>query len=115
MLENAVAEVLARRIHPMRQFVACRSATNCLAGLCQAGECGRQLLMSRRAGNGLVRASQSCQSCRQIDAGSVDIDPVAPRHRGVNAGAKVEMLIFRDADVMISNRPVHLGCGIDGV
>ena len=41
--------------------------------------------------------------------------PIAPRHRGVDAGAKMKMLIFRDAGVLRVKCPVHLGGGIDGV
>ena len=115
VLENAFAEIFARRIHPVRQFVARRGAADGLAGIRQAGQRRRQLLMRRRAGNRLAGAGQRCQPCRQVYAGPVDIDAVAPRHRGVDPGAQVEMLIFRDADVLRGKCPVHLGGGIDGV
>ena len=71
--------------------------------------------MGRRAGNRLARAGQCCQPCRQIYAGPVDIDPVAPCHCGVDSGAQVEMLVFGQADVLCGKRLMHRRGGISRV
>ncbi len=71
--------------------------------------------MGRRAGNRLARAGQCRQPCCQVYAGPVDIDPVAPRHRGVDSGAQVEMLVFGHAGVLRGKCPVHRRGGISGV
>ena len=97
MFENAFSKVFARRIESRRKLVACCGATDGLAGARQTGQRRRQLLVGRRACNRLARAGQRRQPCRQIDAGPVDIDPIAPRHRGVDSGAQAEMLIFGHA------------------
>jgi hypothetical protein len=85
------------------QLVARRSACDRLARLRQTGQTGRQFLMSGRAGDRLARAGQCRQPSRQVYACPVEVAPVAPGCRRVDAGAKVEMLTFRDADVQRGN------------
>jgi hypothetical protein len=115
VLEIAVAEVLTESIHLVGQLVARRSACDRLARLRQTGQTGRQFLMSGRAGDRLARAGQCGQPSRQVYACPVEVAPVAPGCRRVDAGAKVEMLTFRDADVQRGNKSVHFPSGIDGV
>lgn len=99
----------------MRQFVTRSGAADGLAGIGQRREPGDELLMRRCARNRLAGAGQGRQPGGQVYAGPVDVDAVAPCHGGVDAGAKQEMLILGDAQVLGSDGSVHFGGGIDGV
>ena len=69
--------------------------------------------MRGRAGD--RRPDGNVPSCCQVYACPINVEPIAPRHRGIDAGAKMKMLIFRDAGVLHVKCPVHLSGGIDGV
>ncbi|WP_461349833.1 hypothetical protein [Bradyrhizobium liaoningense] len=114
MLEDAVAQIFAKRVHTVRQLVACRSAANRLARIGKAGK-SRQFFMRGLAGDRFTGTGKGCEPGCKIDTGAVDVDAVAPRGGSVDPCTKPEVLIFGTPRVLNSDTPVHVGRGIDGV
>src|SRR5665811_2521873 len=67
------------------------------------------------AGDRLARASQRGEAGSEVDARAVNIDAVTPGHRGVDAGPKMKMPVFRYASVLLGKRPMHRRRGVDGI
>ena len=114
MLENAVAEVFAGCVDPVREFVARRRAADGLAWLRKACERRGELLLRRSACDRFAGPGQRCQTGGEVHARAIDVDAIAPRHGGVDAGAKMEMLVLGQARVLHAECAVHGGGGMDG-